>query len=94
MRVAAGTPHKGSEMQAGIAERQEPRWKRESGVGLACSLLLHGAALLLILLGLPSLLRPPAEQPQVVPVDLVRLGDATTSPQAEQKAEVPQEQVA
>ncbi|HKF61614.1 MAG TPA: hypothetical protein VKB42_09665 [Dongiaceae bacterium] len=68
----------------------------EGGWGLSprgpvASLVLHGLAALLIILGLPSLIRPPPEPPAVVPVDLVLLGDKSLSPAHRQPAVVPQQ---
>ena len=59
--------------------------------GPAASLVLHGLAALLIILGLPSLIRPPPEPPAVVPVDLVLLGDRSLSPAHRQLAAIPQQ---
>jgi outer membrane biosynthesis protein TonB len=61
------------------------------GGGMVFSLFLHVAAILLVVLILPHLLRvPPAEM--LVPIDLVRLGDRTQSPPAPETAKLPQEQ--
>src|SRR5579863_4655063 len=64
----------------------------ERGAGFACSLALHAVVALLILFGLPSLLKPPLEPPAVIPINLVQFGDKTTSPPADQQAAVPQQQ--
>lgn len=69
-----------------------PESAAKRGIGFACSLALHIVAALLILFGLPSLLKPPAEPPLAVPVNLVQFGDKTTSPATDQKAAVPQQQ--
>jgi outer membrane biosynthesis protein TonB len=61
------------------------------GLGAICSVVLHVVAALLIIFGLPSLLLPPPEAVQLVPVDLVRLGEKTASPTSPEKAAVPQE---
>src|SRR5262245_46468979 len=58
--------------------------------GPAASLVFHGLALLLIILGLPSLIQPPPEPPLPIPVDLVELGEKTRSP-VHQEAAVPQQ---
>ena len=60
--------------------------------GVALSLLLHGAVLLLLALIwslIPPLAAPP-RQPQAVPIDIVALGDETASPEGG-KAPLPQE---
>ena len=61
------------------------------GLGLICSLALHGLAALLIFLGLPDLMQALPKPQQIIPVDLVQLGDRTASPPAPQTAEVPQQ---
>ncbi|MBV8650231.1 MAG: hypothetical protein JO255_02115 [Alphaproteobacteria bacterium] len=61
------------------------------GVGLICSVMLHVLAALLIVFVLPSLLQAPPEAVPVISIDLVQLGEKTASPQATEKAEVPQE---
>jgi outer membrane biosynthesis protein TonB len=61
------------------------------GVGAICSALLHVTAAVLIVLVLPSLMQAPPELAQVMPVDLVRLGEKTASPPSPEKAAVPQE---
>src|ERR1700726_66805 len=59
-----------------VERQQAAATRRERvGVGLICSVLLHVAAALLIVLGLPRLMQAPPELAQVVPVDLVRLGE-------------------
>jgi colicin import membrane protein len=63
-------------------------------VGVVCSMLLHVLAALLIVLVLPSLLQPPPEAIQVVPIDLVQLGEKTAAPSSQEKAAVPQEKAA
>jgi len=78
------------EQSAAIGSPRESAVTR--GAALLCSLCLHAAIALLIILGLPGLLKAPAETPMVVPVDLVQFGDKTEAPAAEQKAQVPQEQ--
>jgi outer membrane biosynthesis protein TonB len=57
---------------------------------LLASLALHAAAILLILFGVS----PPSTQPveQVIPINLVRLGEKTESPAADQVAPIPQQQ--
>jgi outer membrane biosynthesis protein TonB len=64
------------------------------GAGVVYSVMLHALAVLLIVLVLPSLLQAPPEAVEVIPIDLVQLGDKTASPPAPEKAEVPQEKAA
>ena len=60
--------------------------------GVAGSLLLHGLALLLILLlFMRSAQQLSQKQPPFLPVDVVQLGDATTAPPAPNHAPVPQQ---
>ena len=81
-----------------VMEGVSPEWRKaalEDGPGLAASLLLHGLivlAILLVVMDRASHTVPPAFR--LVPIDLVRLGENTTSPQAEQKAVVPQQRAA
>jgi len=69
------------------------RYAEENGIGVAVSLLLHGVAVFLVLFtvmhhhSVPS----PASTVPIVPVDLIRLGDETRSPPAENRAPVPQQ---
>ena len=62
------------------------------GLGFLGSLALHGVAVLLILFLLPSWLATPPEPEQIVPIDLVTLGERTAALPADQKAALPQEQ--
>src|SRR5579859_3107178 len=62
------------------------------GRGLLGSLALHGLAALLILFLLPRLLATPPEAEQIVPIDLVTLGERTAAPPAQEEASLPQEQ--
>ena len=60
--------------------------------GIAGTLLLHGLFLLILLVyitGHPT--QPSSAGPAVVPIDLVRLGEETTAPDAVRKAVMPQE---
>lgn len=62
------------------------------GPGVAGSLLLHGLALLLILLlFVRSAQQISQKQPPFLPVDVVQLGDETTAPPAPNHAAVPQQ---
>lgn len=60
--------------------------------GLFGSAVLHALVALLIVFGLPRLVETPAEVEQVVPIDLVRLGDKTASPPAPEQAAMPQQE--
>jgi hypothetical protein len=69
---------------------------RSEGWGLSprgplASLVLHGLAALLIILGLPGLVHPPPAPPELVPVDLVELGEKSLSRVYRQTAAIPQE---
>jgi hypothetical protein len=68
--------------------------KHEIGPGLIVSLLLHLFAVLLVLFFVRSALRPPGPAALVVPVDVVRLGEETTSPPQPQRSAVPQQRAA
>jgi hypothetical protein len=58
-------------------------------LGLTGSILLHGLVVLLVIFGLPWLrFTPPVEQ--VIPINLVLLGEKTTSPVADAVAPLPQ----
>lgn len=59
--------------------------------GLIGSILLHLAVLFLLIFKLPDLLQPPAPATLPIPVNLVRLGPATTAPPAPRIADMPQE---
>src|SRR5262245_27427416 len=72
-----------------LAAAEEGGWGL-SFRGPAASLVLHGLAVLLIILGLPSLIEPPPEPPLPIPVDLVELGEKTQSP-VHQQAALPQQ---
>jgi hypothetical protein len=73
---------------------QDPRRKfaLENGPGVLTSGLAHGLALLLILLGFGTIVRPEREQLHTVFIDIVRLGETTQSPPAPQKLPTPQQQ--
>jgi len=64
------------------------------GLGALCSLALHVAAAALVIFGLPSLLRTPAEIEEVVPVNLVEFAGETAAPPDEEKAPLPQAKAA
>jgi hypothetical protein len=68
------------------------RYFSENGAGLAGSALLHGLAVLLILFCVRGVARAPQADMRTVLVDIVRLGETTMSPPAEQKSAMPQEQ--
>ncbi|MEJ0040992.1 MAG: hypothetical protein WDM81_01610 [Rhizomicrobium sp.] len=60
------------------------------GRGLAASLALHGLFAALVLLMLLHRTAPPAAPPpHIVPIDVIRLGEETTSPPAPVKAKIP-----
>jgi hypothetical protein len=68
------------------------RTARENGAGIAGSLLLHGAAALLIFM---LIVEHAAETPQrplrIIPIDLVTLGERTMMPEAAVKSPTPQQ---
>ncbi len=68
------------------------RYLADNGPGFAVSALAHGLVLLLILLHFKPI--APAEQEKLhsVLVDIVHLGDETTSPPSKQKAAMPQQE--
>lgn len=70
------------------------RYLAENGAGLAGSLLMHGLALLLILLCIRTVSHAPQPNVRAVLVDIVRLGEKTMSPPAPQKSAMPQQQAA
>ncbi len=72
------------------------RWKiAENGPGVAGTLLLHGvAALLIFLFFVERASQPPQGPVHFVPIDLVRLGAETVSPDAPLKSVVPQQRAA
>ncbi len=64
------------------------------GAGALCSLLLHGLVAALAILGFPAVSAPPPVEPEVIPVELVALGEQTTAPpgpKADRPAETPPE---
>jgi hypothetical protein len=69
------------------------RYAEENGIGVAVSFLLHGLAAALILFTVMHSrpVQTSGSTIPVVPVDLIRLGDETRSPSAEQHALVPQQ---
>ena len=68
------------------------RYLADNGPGFAVSALLHGLVLLLILMHFKPI--APAEQEKLhsVLVDIVHLGDETTSPPSKQKTAMPQQE--
>lgn len=50
------------------------------GKGAILSGLLHGVVILLLLIGLPALLRRELEPPPVIPIDIVDISDITQAP--------------
>ncbi|HEV8016441.1 MAG TPA: hypothetical protein VGP48_12965 [Stellaceae bacterium] len=86
-----------------LAEHDRQEWRIASGAsdsrgarmrsGVAISLALHAAAILaLVMIGLPGKEMPPLEQ--LIPINLVRLGDTTTAASAEAVAALPQQKAA
>jgi hypothetical protein len=73
---------------------QDPRRKfaLENGPGVLTSVLAHGVALLLILLGFRAITHPERQPLRTVFIDIVHLGETTQSPPAPQKATTPQQQ--
>jgi len=73
---------------------EDPRRKfaLENGPGVVTSGLAHGLALMLILLGFGTVVRPEREPLHTVFIDIVHLGETTESPPAPQKSPVPQQQ--
>jgi hypothetical protein len=68
------------------------RYAEENGIGVAISLLLHGLAVFLVLFSIMNhSARVPSGTFHVVPVDVIRLGEETRSPPAEQHSVVPQQ---
>ena len=65
---------------------------RDTGVGFASALFLHGLIVaLIILLRMPIGSTPQTSAPRIVPVDVVQLGEQTASPPAELKSALPQQ---
>ena len=73
---------------------EDPRRKfaLENGPGVLTSGLAHGLALLLILLGFGTIVRPEHVPLHTVFIDIVHLGETTASPPAPQKSPTPQQQ--
>jgi len=70
------------------------RWKYagENGPGVLGSLAFHGLILLLVIFwATHRVTQAPPTAIHFVPVDLIRLGDETTSPEAAQKSVIPQQ---
>jgi len=61
------------------------------GAGAFCSLLLHAVAVLLAIFGLPELLSPPPEEPDVMVVDVETIADKTAPPPRQIEAPKPEE---
>ncbi len=78
-----------------LVERQPAPGQRTErfGPGLVCSLVLHGLVVLLVILGLPSVLRAPAIE-QVMPVGLVQLGTGSAALPRPETGEVEARQTA
>ena len=70
---------------------EDPRRKfaLENGPGVLTSGLAHGLALLLILLGFGTIVRPEHVPLHTVFIDIVHLGETTASPPAPQKSAWP-----
>src|SRR5262249_11684494 len=68
------------------------RYVVENGPGLLASALLHGLALLLVLVAVRTAVPPAREQLKTVLVDIIHLGAETSSPPAPRKSVVPQSQ--
>ena len=69
---------------------QDPRSRCAPGV--LTSVFAHGLALLLILLGFGTVVRPERETLHTVFIDIVHLGETTEAPPAPQKSPTPQQQ--
>ena len=59
------------------------------GKGIAASLALHGLFAALVLLLMLHRVAVPVPAPHIVPIDVIRLGEETTSPPAPVKAKIP-----
>ncbi len=70
-------------MSAGLA------YVEGDGKGIAASLALHGLFAVLFLFMLLHRAAPPVPPSHVVPIDVIRLGEETTSPPAPVKAKIP-----
>ncbi|MGH7225675.1 MAG: hypothetical protein ACRELF_20855, partial [Gemmataceae bacterium] len=68
-----------------VGERRDPM-----GLGFVGSALLHGLAAFLVIFGLRWLTPAPTPVERVIAVNLVRLGERTTSPVADAEAPLPQ----
>ena len=78
--------------EAPLEPRDLRRYARENGAGMAVSLLLHGAVLLLIFLMIAAHnTQPPQPFLRIIPIDLVTLGERTMSPEGAQKSPTPQQ---
>ncbi len=66
-------------------------YAQRDGRGLAASLMLHGLfALAILLFILRSAAQPPVPPSHVVPIEIVRVGEETTSPPQPRQAKIPQ----
>jgi outer membrane biosynthesis protein TonB len=81
-----------SDIETGTAAipRDGTRIDRMPG-GLIASSVLHLFALALLLFGLPWLMQVPPEIAQIMPINLVQLGEKTASPSSPELAPLPQE---
>jgi hypothetical protein len=68
------------------------RYVLENGPGLLASTLLHGLALLLVLVVVRTAVPPARDQLKTVLVDIIHLGATTSSPPAPQNSPIPQSQ--
>lgn len=79
------------EREPAIADARR-RYVVENGPGLLASSLLHGLALLLVLVLFRTAVPPARDQLKTVLVDIIHLGAETSAPPAPQKSVVPQSQ--
>jgi hypothetical protein len=79
------------EREPAIADPRR-RYVVENGPGLLASSLLHGLALLLVLVVVRTAIPPAHDQLKTVLVDIIHLGAETSAPPAPKKSPVPQSQ--